>query len=127
MADAVEAVLAGGDGEERRTGDEAAEDLRHDIRRHVLPLEALSHGEADGDGGVEVRTGDVGDGVRHRQHGQAEGERDAEEADAQLDVGVVAAEVEGGEDGGSAPTEDEPEGAEEFGAKPHGQLGSRHG
>lgn len=31
--------------------------------RHLLPGEASAGGEGDGDGGVEVRAGDVADGV----------------------------------------------------------------
>ena len=38
--------------------------------------------EADRDGRIEVAAGDVADRVRHRQDGQAERERDAEQADA---------------------------------------------
>jgi hypothetical protein len=96
VADAVEAVLAGGDGIERGAGGETADDLRGDIGGHVLPLEALADGEADGDGRVEVGAGDVADGIRHRQDREAEGEGDTEEADAELHVAGVTAQVEGG-------------------------------
>ena len=70
--------------EERGSGDQTGDDLRRDIGRDIAPLEALRGGEADGDGRVEVATGDVPDGIRHRQHGQSEGESDTGEADAHL-------------------------------------------
>ena len=51
---------------------------------------------------------DVADGIGHGQHGQAEGERDAEQADA--DLGKAR-----GDDGAAAAGEGEPEGADRFG------------
>ena len=38
----------------------------------------------DGDGRVEMAAGDMADGIGHRHHGQPEGERHAEKADADL-------------------------------------------
>jgi hypothetical protein len=52
-------------------------DLRDDIRRDVLPVEPLRLREADRDRRVEVPARHVADGVRHREHGQAEGDRDS--------------------------------------------------
>jgi len=54
---------------------------------------------------------DVADGVGHRQHGEAEGEGDAEEADPQFRKGR-------GEDGRTAAAEGQPERTEEFGGRP---------
>ena len=49
---------------------------------HVLAGEPAAGGEPDGDRGVDVRAGDVADGVGHGEHGEAEGQRDAVEADS---------------------------------------------
>jgi hypothetical protein len=72
-----------------------------------------------GDGRVEVATGDVADRVGHGEHGQAEGQRDAEEADAHVDAGVGVHHL-GGQDGGAAAAEDEDEGPEGLRQEPGG-------
>lgn len=79
-------------------------------------MEALAHGQTERDGGVEVAAGDVTDGVGHREDGQTESERDADEADAQTAV-LAVDEVLGREDRGATATEDEPEGAEGLGTE----------
>ena len=73
------------------------------------PGEAAADGEAERDGRVEVAARDRADGVGHGQDRQAEGERDAGEADAELGKA-------GGEHGAAAAAEDEPEGADGLGA-----------
>lgn len=116
----VEPVLAVGDDVEHATRDEAGSDLGTDVGRCVPPLEATPSGQTEGDGRVEVPTGDVPDGVDHRQHGQAEGEGDTDEADAQPGV-LAVAQVLRGEDRTAAAAEDEPEGAEELRTESVGQ------
>ena len=54
--------------------------------------------------------GNAADRIGHRQHGQAEGERDADEADAEFRKG-------GGENGAAAAAEHQPERTEKFGEK----------
>lgn len=61
------------------------------------PLDALGDGAAEGDGGVEVTARDVPEGVRAGQHGQAEGEGHADEADAHVHARL--GEHLGGQDG----------------------------
>ena len=56
-----------------------------------------------------------GEGTGH--HGEAEGERDTDEADAQLHLVCVRADELRSQYGGTAAAEDQPEGAEEFGAE----------
>ena len=74
---------------------------------------AAADDEADGDGRVQVAAGDVADGVGHGQHGEAEGERDADEADAEV-RGPPRQEARR-EHGAAAAAEDEPERADELG------------
>ncbi len=57
--------------------------------------------------------------------GEAEGERDPEETDPELDL-VLGQELRG-EDGAATPGRHEPEGAEEFGPEPLGHRGAVHG
>jgi hypothetical protein len=102
-------LLVRQDPEAERRGDRGG-DLGHDVRRHVLPVEPLAHGQTDGDGRVEVSARHVTDGVRHRDHGQAEGQGDAVEAD-----------VTAGEDGCAAAAEDQPERPECLGRESLGE------
>lgn len=99
----------GGDEEDDCGSDESAEDLADDVAGDVLPLGAAGDGETDADGGVEVAAGDVADGVDAGHHGEAEGERDAEEADSERVAGVGEG---GGEDRGADAAGDQEEGAE---------------
>src|SRR6056297_1855912 len=106
----------GCDGVEEDRGDEPADDLRDPVERHLGPGEAAADREAERHGRVEVAAGDVADRVGHRQDREAEGERDAHEADAQFGKA-------GGEDGTAATAEYEPEGAEGFGCEFLDHLG----
>ena len=92
----------------------AAIDLHHHVGQHLLGGEALGGPEADGDGRVEVPARDVADGVGHREDGEAERERHAEEAEAERVARLAPREV-GGQHGGTTATEDQPERAERFG------------
>ena len=97
---------------------EAAGDLGDDVGGDVLPLEALRDGDTDGDGRVEVGARDVADRVGHRHDGEAEGERDAQETDAELHRAAGDRGEEGRRvDGCTTATEDEPERSEELRAE----------
>ena len=74
---------AGGDDQQHGGRDDRGHHLGDHVGGDVLPREAPRRRQPQGDGGVEVAAGDVADGVRHRQHGEPEGEGDAEETDAQ--------------------------------------------
>jgi hypothetical protein len=63
---------------QRRGGQQAARHQRADVHRHVLGIELAGRGEPDGHRGIEVTARDVPDGVRHRDHGQTEGQRHAQ-------------------------------------------------
>src|SRR6202022_104010 len=63
--------------------------------------------ESQGDGGVEMATGNVTDGVGHGENGESEGESYASEADTQRRESRV-------QNSGSASAKDQPECAEEF-------------
>jgi hypothetical protein len=69
-----------------------------DVRAQVLAVEALGHEQADRHRRVEVTARDVADGVGHRHHGQAERQRDAEQA-----AGLAA-----GQDRRAAPADHQP-------------------
>ena len=69
---------------------------------------------------IEVTAGNVADGIGHREHGQAEGERDANPADADIRKA-------GCENGTAAAAEYEPESSKGFSDQfvfhAHGGLG----
>jgi hypothetical protein len=60
---------------------------------------------ADGDGRVEVGARDVPDAVRHHQDGEAEGEADSGEPDAEPGVDLVGIDEPGGKHRAAAPAE----------------------
>ena len=64
---------------QRQAGGRRAHHLRRRVHRHLPPREAAAGGEGDGDGGVEVRAGDVAHRVHHHHHGQAPDDADARE------------------------------------------------
>jgi hypothetical protein len=57
-------------------------------------------------------SGDMADGVRHRQNGQPEGQGDTNQPDAVVDVPVLGVEKLRRQDGAATTAEDEPECAE---------------
>ena len=67
-----------------------------------------------------MAAGDVTDGEGHGEDGEAEGEGDPGESDAKLTPRSLM--VSGGEHGGSAASEDEPEGPEHFGDCTFGEV-----
>jgi hypothetical protein len=104
----VPAGLARGDGPEEEGAGGGADDLRGDVGQRLAGLEPPGRDQVDCDRRVEVAAADVADGVGHGQHRQAEGKRDADEADP--DLGEFR-----GEHRAAAATQDKPERAEEFG------------
>jgi hypothetical protein len=71
-----------------------------------------------------VAAGHVTHGIGHGQDGEAEGQRDTDEADTEREI--LGADEVGGEHGAAATAEDEPEGAKELGTQPGRQLGGVH-
>src|SRR5689334_2600982 len=80
----IEVGCSACNGVKDRCSDHATNDLRHDIRNHILHRKAPASGEADSDRRVEMASRDMADGVSHCEHSQAEGERDTKQADADL-------------------------------------------
>ena len=80
--DNVEAGLPARDEIEHRSSDDCSHDLRYHVRAAVRRLGSVrQRAKTDRNRRVQMAAGDVADRVGHRQHGQAEGERDAEQAD----------------------------------------------
>jgi hypothetical protein len=104
---------------EHAAGDDAADHLRDDVRQQLVAGEPLPEEQPDADRRVEVAARNVPNSVRHRQHGQPEGERDADEADAELGES-------GREHGAPAAAEHEPERTkklrDELAGKGHGHA-----
>ena len=107
------AGLAGGnDVEDGRPGD-AAQHLGDHVVHDLAPREAAADGEAHGDRRIEMRARDRRHGVGHGHHREAEGQRHAGKADAELGKGR-------GQHGAAAAAQDEPGRAEELGIEPVG-------
>ena len=111
-----ESGLAAGDQIENSGAGDAADDLGDDVGDHLGFRMTSADDQSDGDRRIQVAARDVADGVGHGHHGEAEGERNADEADAEVDGGVTdrTGEVRR-EDRAAAATEDEPERAEDLG------------
>jgi hypothetical protein len=106
----AEAVDAVGDHEQHQRRHRGRHHLGDDVARDVAPGEPARRGKAHGDRRVEVASAEVTHGVGHGHHAETEGERHAGVADPDVrDTGR--------EDRGPAPSEHQPEGAEELGAK----------
>jgi hypothetical protein len=58
--------------------------LSRDIRPKVDSWEPARDDEADGDRWIQMAAGDVPDGVRHRENGEAEGQGNTCEANSEL-------------------------------------------
>ncbi len=113
---AVDGEAAGprGDLQQDEAGQQATSHLGDDVRHQVLGREAATGPQADADRRIEVRAGDMAERIGAGHHGQAEGERHAEEPDAQRIA--VTAEL-GGQHRTAAATQNQPERAEEFGGQ----------
>ncbi len=64
---------------QRRARRRRAGHLRRRVRRHPPPREPAAGGEREGDRRVEVRAGDVADGVHHHHHGEPPRDADPRE------------------------------------------------
>ena len=74
--------------------------------------EAAAGPQAEAHRRIEVRAGDVAEGVGAGEHGEAEGQRHADEADAHRIAGAAEA---GRQYGTAASSQNKPERADEFG------------
>lgn len=82
--------------------------LADDVGQNERAFETLRCPKADGDSGIQMRAGDVAEGIDHGEDNQAEGQSDADVGDCAL-AGLI-------DDDCASPGKDEGERAEEFGA-----------
>ncbi len=108
--------LPAGDYIKQARGDDAAKHLRDDVCREVPGGKAFAGAEADGNGRIEMATGDVPNGIGHGQHRQPEGEGNAKPADADLIH-------TGGQHRAAAAAEDQPESTDELCYSAFGERG----
>jgi hypothetical protein len=94
-------------GQQRRSGDYSFKLVLEDLVQ-ITENEASADHQSHRHRGAEVAAGDVADGIDHPQHRKVEGERDAEQADANIRKGRR-------EHGAAAAAEDKPEGADAVG------------
>ena len=85
-------------------GDDAAGYLREYVRNEVLAGEPTAGPKPERHGRVEMASGDMSDGVGHREHRQAKGDGDTQQTDSHL--GECRR-----QHGTAAPAEDQPEGS----------------
>ena len=94
-------VGIGDDEGEKVGGGDGAEKLRDGVKQRLYGAEPAGDPEADGDGGIEMSTGNVPERSDHDGNGEAVGEREAKEGDAALSGGaeiLVGADYAGGEE-----------------------------
>ena len=85
----------------------AANDLRDDIRRHLLGRKPAADHQAHGDRRVEVTAADMANGKCHGQHGKPEGQRYTQQADSDIREGC-------GQNGTPAATQHQPKRTQPF-------------
>jgi hypothetical protein len=90
---------------EQRRGNDRAENLRDHIRQDLAGRKATAGGKTNRHGGIEMATRHMADRVGHRDHAQAERERHADQADADLRKAR-------GDDGAAATGKSEPKGSD---------------
>ena len=110
--DEIKTGLARRDQREHEGAEYCADDLRHDVRHEMPCRKAAGNRQADTHRRIQMTSGNVTDGIGHRQDGKAECERNAHEADAEPMSRPGEA---GGEHGAAAAAEHQPESAEELG------------
>ena len=86
---------------------QGADYLRDDVARCFLAIETASSNKADRDCWIQVTTRDVTNGVRHRKYGETKGQRNAEQANANI-------RKRRGENSAAATAEHEPKGTGKF-------------
>ena len=106
----VEARLAAGDRIEHGGAGDRAEHLRDDVGHQLGGLEPPARPQADRDRRIEMAARDVADRIGHGQDRQAERQRDAGEADAELRKRC-------GKHRGAASAKNQPGRSDEFGRK----------
>ena len=74
----VEPVLSAGNDVQHGRRQQPAQNLDHNVGEEFLCRKSTRTPQADRDGGVEVATRNVADGIGHRQDGQSEGQRHTE-------------------------------------------------
>ena len=82
--------------------------LADDVRQNECAFETSRDPKAYGDSGIQMRAGDVAEGVDHRENNQAESQSDADVSDRAV-AGLI-------DDDCASPGKDESERAEKFGA-----------
>ncbi|MCY1244194.1 hypothetical protein D9M72_572530 [compost metagenome] len=78
----VEPGLAAGNEVQQCRRQNAADHLRDDVGRQLLGWKTPAGCQPDRDGRIQMTTGDMPDGERHRQDRKPECERNTEQADA---------------------------------------------
>jgi hypothetical protein len=101
------AWLPGRNEVQHRCGGDGARHLGDNIRQYLARSVPARGPQSYGDRGIEVAAGDVSHGISHGQHGQAEGECDPKEPDAERWIA-------GREHRTSASAKGQPEGSEEL-------------
>jgi len=97
-----------GDSVEQQGGHDSADDLGDDVRNDVSGGKTSARGQSHGDRWVEMASRNVADRIGHGHHGEAESERNAEKADADLRKA-------GGDDRTSTAPERQPKGTDRLG------------
>ena len=110
----IEASTTRSNRPDRKCSENCADHLNDHIRKDFLGRETLRDPQTDGDGRVEVTTGNVTNRVGHGQNSEAECERNANKSDTQLNA-IAAADQFCCQYGATAATEHEPERADRFG------------
>ncbi len=115
----VETRFARGDEIKHGGARDGARHLSNHVREHAPRRKTASRPEPDRHGRVQVASGDVANGISHRENRQTERERDPEKADADGRKGC-------GQDGAPAPSEDEPRSTQKLSGKWFGHVPSEN-
>src|SRR5258708_32386715 len=111
-------AIATGDKHQNTGCRDAAQHLNEPVGQHFLGRMASAEDEPEGHRGVQMTAGHVADGICHRDDGQAKGQGDAHEANANV-------RERGCQHGASATPENQPKSSNELCCKLSGQWHSR--
>jgi hypothetical protein len=103
----IKARLSAGDHEQHVGRRDCSQHLRNDVGNEIRGGKAFPYNQAQADGGIQVTTGNVSDGIHHGQHGEAEGQGNASESDAKRGEAC-------GDDSCAASAEYQPESSKEL-------------